>query len=195
MVLVNCVKRSEKEKGKAEVISRKKRRTQYAVISIVILAVVAGILFYFFNPFFAKNGDTVAIYYTAMLDNGTVIESNTNLTPFVFTIGKTEIIPYGLPDAVIGMQPNETKTVILPPAKAFGVYQPSLVQIVNRSSLPPNTTPLVAGEDYTVVREPDNAVAHVKIINITPSTVAWDANHVLAGQNLTVKITLVQIVS
>ena len=165
------------------------------MIAIVILVVVAGILFYFFNPFFAKNGDTVAIYYTAMLDNGTVIESNTNLTPFVFTIGKTEIIPYGLPDAVIGMQPNETKTVVLPPAKAFGVYQPSLVQIVNRSSLPPNTTPLVAGQDYTVVREPDNAVAHVKIINITPSTVAWDANHVLAGQNLTVKITLVQIVS
>jgi FKBP-type peptidyl-prolyl cis-trans isomerase 2 len=66
---------------------------------------------------------------------------------------------------------------------------------VNRTSLPPNTTPLVAGQDYTIVREPDNAVAHVKIINITPSTVAWDANHVLAGQNLTVKITLVQIVS
>lgn len=195
MVLVNCMKRSEKEKGKADVVSRNKRRKQYAVIAIVILVIIGGLLFYFYNPFFAKSGDTVAIYYTAMLDNGTVIESNTNLTPFVFTIGKTEIIPYGLPDAVIGMQPNETKTVVLPPAKAFGVYQPSLIRIVNRSSLPPNTTPLVAGQDYTIVRKPDNAVAHVKIINITPSTVAWDANPVLAGQNLTVKITLVQIVS
>ena len=70
------MKRSEKEKGKAEVVSRNKKRKQYAVIAVVMLVVIAGILFYFFNPFFAKTGDTVAIYYTAMLDNGTVIESN-----------------------------------------------------------------------------------------------------------------------
>src|SRR5208337_5338648 len=117
---------------------------QYAMVAAAVLVILAGILFYFFNPFFAKTGDTVAIYYTGTLDNGTIIDSNLNLTPFVFTIGQTEIIPYGLPDAVIGMQQNETKTVVLPSAKAFGVYQSSLVQTVNLSSLlsslPPNTT-------------------------------------------------------
>jgi peptidylprolyl isomerase len=198
MVLVNSMKRSEKEKGKAEAATRTKKRKQYAMIAVVMLFVIAGILFYLYNPFFAKTGDTVEIYYTAMLDNGTVIESNTNLTPFEFTIGKTDIIPYGLSDAVIGMQPNETKTVVLPPAKAFGVYQPSLVQTVNLSrvlsSLAPNTTP-VAGQELDIVRKSDNAVAKVRIINVTPTTVTWDGNSVLAGQNLTVKITLVQIVS
>ncbi len=187
------MKKSEKEKGKAEVVTRNKKRKQYAMVAAVILIVIAGILFYLYNPFFAKTGDTVAIYYTGTLDNGTVVGSNTNSTPFVLTIGKTDMIPYGLPDAVIGMQPNETKTVILPPEKAFGVYQPSLVQTVNRSSLPPNTT-IVAGQEYDIIRKSDNAVARVRIINVTPTTVTWDGNSDLAGQNLTVKITLVQIV-
>jgi peptidylprolyl isomerase len=193
LVLVDTMKKSEKEKGKAAVASRNKKMKQYAVIAIVILVVIGGILFYLYNPFFAKAGDTVAIYYTGMLDNGTVIESNLDATPFVFTIGKTDVIPYGLPDSVIGMQQNETRTVKLPPEKAFGAYQTSLIQTVNRSSLPENTT-LVVGQPYEIIRKADNAVAHVKITNVTPATVTWDGNSDLAGQNLTLKITLVQIV-
>ena len=187
------MKTSEKEKGKAAVASRSRKMKQYAVVAVVALMVIAGILFYYFNPFFAKTGDTVAIYYTGILDNGTVLESNLNATPFVLTIGQTDTIPYGLPGAVIGMQENETKTVVLPPEKAFGAYDPLLVQTVNRSSLPSNAT-FEIGQPYEIVRKSDGAVAHVKITNITPSTVTWDANSALAGQNLTLKITLVQIV-
>jgi peptidylprolyl isomerase len=187
------MKKSEKEKGKAAVAARTKKMKRYAVVAAVVLIAIAGILFYFFNPFFAKTGDTVAIYYNATLDNGTVVESNLDASPLVITIGKTEVIPYGLPDAVIGMQQNETRTVILPPEKAFGAYQSSLVQTVNLSSLPANTT-FVAGQPYEIIRKSDNAVAHVRIINVTPTTVTWDGNSDLAGQNLTLKITLVQIV-
>lgn len=187
------MKKSEKEKGKAAVATRNKKMKQYAVIAAVVLIVLGGILFYLYNPFFAKAGDTVAIYYTGTLDNGSVVETNLDATPFVFTIGKTDVIPYGLPNAVIGMQQNETRTVVLPPDKAFGAYDPSLVQTVNLSSLPENTT-LVVGQPYEIIRKSDNAVAHVTIINVTPDTVTWDGNSALAGQNLTLKITLVQIV-
>ena len=187
------MKKSEKVKGKEAVAARKKKLTQYAIGIVVVMVVAAAIAFYFFNPNFVKSGDTVAIYFTGTLDNGTVVESNLNSTPFVFTIGKNEIMPYGLPDTVIGMQQNETKTVLLPQEKAFGLYQTSLVQVVNRSSLPSNTT-FVVGQDYQIVRKSDNAIAHVKIINVTPSTVAWDGNHDLAGQNLTLRVTLVRIV-
>ncbi|MCK9631344.1 MAG: FKBP-type peptidyl-prolyl cis-trans isomerase [Methanoregula sp.] len=187
------MKKSEKVKGKEAFAARNKKMKQYAIGIIVVMVVAAAVAFYFFNPYFVKSGDTVAIYFTGTLDNGTVVESNLNSTPFVFTIGKNEIMPYGLPDTVIGMQPNETKTVILSPEKAFGLYQSSLVQIVNRTSLPSNTT-FVVGQDYQIVRKTDNAVAHVKIINVTPSTVAWDGNHDLAGENLTLRVTLVRIV-
>jgi peptidylprolyl isomerase len=186
------MKKSEKVKGKEAVAARKNQMIQYAIGIVVVLVIIAAVAFYFFNPFCAKTGDTVAIYYTGTLDNGTLVESNLGSTPLVFTIGKTDIIPYGLPDAVIGMQQNETKTVVLSPEKAFGVYQPSLIQTVNLSSLPPNTT-FVVGQPYQIIRKSDNAIAHVKIINTTPTTVTWDGNPDLAGQNLTLKITLVEI--
>jgi FKBP-type peptidyl-prolyl cis-trans isomerase 2 len=188
----DCMKKSEKLKGKAAVAKRKKQYTRYAVAATAVIVVLLIAGFYLFNPFVAKNGDTVAIYFTGTLDNGTIVQSNVNSTPFVFTIGKEDIRPYGLPDAVIGMQKNETRTVILPPEKAFGKYDPSLVQIVNRSTLPPDSS-FVVGQGYQLVRKSDNAVAYVTILNVTPETVAWDGNLDLAGQNLTLKLTLVQI--
>jgi peptidylprolyl isomerase len=186
------MRKSEKVKGKEEVGARKKQYLQYAIVAVVGVAILAVVVFIFFNPFVAKTGDTVAIYFTGTLDNGTVIASNVNTTPFIFTIGKDETLPSGLPNAVIGMHPNETKTVILPPEKAFGIYQPSLVQVVNRSSLPADMNPVV-GVTYTITRKSDNAVASVKILNVTPTTITWDENHPLAGQNLTLTITLVEI--
>ncbi|MCK9579623.1 MAG: FKBP-type peptidyl-prolyl cis-trans isomerase [Methanoregula sp.] len=187
------MKKSEKQKGR-ERSNAQKRQLQLiiggAVIALVIITLVGYV---FFNPSVAKTGDRVAVYYTGTLDNGTIVKSNMNTTPFVFTIGTDEIIPYGLPSTVIGMQLNETKTVVLSPEDAFGKYDPALIQVVNRSSLPPDAD-YVVGNDYQIVRKSDNAVAHVKIMNVTPDAVTWDANDNLAGQNLTLKLTLVQIV-
>jgi peptidylprolyl isomerase len=188
------MKKSEKVKGKERVAVEKKRNLKIAVAAVVVILIAAATWYFFFNPSVARAGDTVAIYYTGTLDNGTVVESNQNLDldPFVFTIGKEEIIPYGLPDAVIGMHLNETRIAVLSPERAFGPYDPSLIQQVNRSSIPPDAN-LTVGQDYEIVRKADNAIAHVRITNLTPDKVTWDGNRPFAGQNLTLDITLVQI--
>jgi FKBP-type peptidyl-prolyl cis-trans isomerase 2 len=187
------VKKTEKQKGREE-SETQKRQLQFiiggAIAALIILTIIGYV---FFSTSGAKTGDTVAIYYTGTLDNGTIVESNLHATPFIFTIGKEQTIPHGLPSAVIGMQENETRTVILPPGEAFGEYDPSLVQVVNRSSLPSDTNYLV-GQNYQILRKSDNAVAHVTILNVTPDTITWDANNVLAGENLTLQITLVRII-
>ena len=46
-----------------------------------------------FNPFVAKAGDTVNIYYTGTLDDGTIFDSNVNGSPLTFTVGKGMVIP------------------------------------------------------------------------------------------------------
>jgi peptidylprolyl isomerase len=187
------MKKSEKVKGKERVAVKKKQNMMIAAGVVVVLILSAASWFFFLDPSIARSGDTVAIYYTGTLNNGTVVESNLNFTPIIFTIGKDEIIPFGLPDAVIGMRQNETKTVVLPPEKAFGKYDPKLIQVVNRSTLPPGTN-FTVGAVFNVVRKPDNAVAHVRIMNVTSDTVTWDANREFTGEDLTLRLTLAQIV-
>lgn len=184
------MKKTEKVKGKEAVVARKKRTRQYAIGAVIVLVVVAAVAFYLFNPFFAKTGDTVSIYYTGSLADGTVFDSNQEASPLVFTIGQGKVIP-GLEEAVIGMAPNTTKTVHIPLAKAYGPYDSSLVFTVNRSDF--GIEKPVIGERYSIRRATDNAVAHVKIINLTEDTITIDQNHDLAGKDLVFTITLVRI--
>ena len=58
-----------------------------------IVIVAAIVLFFLFNPFVARTRDTVSVYYTGTLDNGTVFDSNMNGTPISFTIGDGRLLP------------------------------------------------------------------------------------------------------
>ena len=98
--------------------------------------------FYLFNPFVAKKGDTVMVYYTGTFENGTVFDSNLDRDPLIFTIGNKSVIP-GFEEAVIGMAVNSTKTVHIPVDKAYGPHLDSLVHVVNRSRLPQDIEPVV----------------------------------------------------
>ena len=184
------MKKSEKVKGKEAVAAKKKRMQQYAIGTVIVLVVVAVVAFYFFNPFFAKTGDTVSVYYTGSLTDGTVFDSNVNKAPLVFTLGQGKVIP-GLEEAVTGMAPNTSKTVHIPMAKAYGPYDDSLVFTVNRSDIAIENP--VIGERYSIRRAADNAVAYIKIINMTGDTITIDQNHDLAGKDLVFTITLVKI--
>lgn len=186
------MKKSEKDNGRERANYQKRQIVMVVCGALLALMVITAAVYLFANPSGARKGDTVAIRYSGTLDNGSIVETNFNATPLIFTLGEEETLPYGLSDTVTGMQPDETRTVHLPPAKAFGVYDPTLVQVVNRSSLPPDTS-FVAGQTYEIVRATDKAVARVRILNVTDTTVAWDANHALAGENITLTVNLIRI--
>lgn len=72
----------------------------------------------------AKTGDTVAMNYTGHLADGTVFDSNTDpkfnhVTPFIFTLGAGQVIP-GWDKGIVGMTVGEKKTLVIPPADAYG---------------------------------------------------------------------------
>jgi FKBP-type peptidyl-prolyl cis-trans isomerase 2 len=181
------MKKSEKEKGRERVNAQKNQILMVVGGAVLALIVITVVGFLFFNPSGARTGDTVSVYYTGKLADGTVFDTNVGATPLVFTIGKGKIIP-GFEEGVVGMMPNTTKTVQIPADKAYGPYKTELVHTVNRSTLPSDLS-MVAGERYSVHRS-DGAFAYVKVLNITPSTVTWDENHELAGKDLTFTITL-----
>ena len=191
IVYKSIMKKSEKIKGKEAVAARKKKQVQYGIIAAAGIILVALFGFAMFNPFVAKTGDTVNVFYTGTLDDGTVFDTNMNATPLAFTVGKGMVIP-GFDEAVVGMAVNEVKTVRIPSEKAYGSYNNSLIHIMNRSAFPANVTP-VAGQYYAIKSITDGTVSYVKIINVTQSTITLDENHELAGQNLTFSIRLAGI--
>ena len=140
----------------------------------------------------ATKGDTVSVFYNGTFENGTVFDSNMNArTPVEFTLGNSSVIE-GFEDAVTGMSLYQQKTVNIPANKAYGVYNTSLVHTVNRTGPIANTS-FVEGQSYSIHDRTTNAISIVRILNVTPTTVTWDANDPLADLNFTFTIKLVRI--
>jgi FKBP-type peptidyl-prolyl cis-trans isomerase 2 len=190
-------KPDKKEKKTREEKEDEKTRAQnrnYILIAagvIVFAAIAVTALFTLLNPVVAMKGDNVSMYYTMMYENGTVISTHVNGTPLEVTVGDPESIK-GLSDAIVGMRVNQKKTVIIPYDQAYGPYRSDLIRVVNRTGLIANTS-FTEGQYFTIHRKTDNAISMVKILAITPSTVTWDENHPLAGQNLTFTVQVVSL--
>jgi peptidylprolyl isomerase len=138
----------------------------------------------------AQSGDTVKVHYTGTLEDGTVFDSSIDHEPLEFTIGDGRLIP-GFEDAVVGMSQGESKTVEIPADEAYGPYYEELVLVVDRDQLPPDLQPEV-GQQLQSQQE-DGKIVIFTVIDISESTVTFDANHPLAGEDLTFDIQLVEI--
>jgi peptidylprolyl isomerase len=82
----------------------------------------------------AKHGDTVKVHYRGKLHDGSVFDATFDREPLQFTIGGGQIIP-GLEEAVVGMNPGDSKTTELPVEKGFGPHRDDLVVVVAKSKL------------------------------------------------------------
>jgi peptidylprolyl isomerase len=138
-----------------------------------------------------KPGDTVRIHYTGTLSDGTTFDSSQGREPLQFTVGSGQIIP-GLDRAIPGMNVGETKTVTVPAAEAYGDRNPDGVQTVPRAQVPDHI-PLDPGTQLQV-QTGDGRTLPVTVTEVTAEEVVLDANHPLAGKDLTFEVELVEIV-
>jgi len=138
----------------------------------------------------AKNGDIVKVHYNGKLDTGVLFDTSEDSDPLQFELGSGCLIP-GFEEAVVGMSPGESKTVIIPPEKAYGRYREDRVIKIDRKDLPEDIVP---AEGMTLEISASNGVmVPVQITEIVGSTVSLDANHPLSEQTLTFQIKLVEI--
>ena len=137
-----------------------------------------------------KTGDTVRIHYTGTLNDGTPFDSSSGRDPLEFTVGSGQIIP-GPEKAIPGMAVGEKKTVEVPAEDAYGAVQPEARQTVPRTEIPDHI-PLELGTPLQV-QTPTGQVVQVTVAEVSDSEVTLDANHPLAGKDLTFAIELVEI--
>lgn len=138
-----------------------------------------------------KTGDTVRIHYTGTLLDGSTFDSSEGRDPLEFEVGSGQIIP-GLDVALPGMSAGEKKTVNVPCVEAYGPIQPGMRQSVPRSNIPAEI-PLELGMQLQM-QSSEGQVLPVTVVEISEEEVTLDANHPLAGQDLTFAIELVSIV-
>ncbi|TRO80287.1 FKBP-type peptidyl-prolyl cis-trans isomerase [Desulfuromonas acetexigens] len=138
----------------------------------------------------AKKGDQVKVFYVGRLADGSVFDSSEGQAPLEFIVGRKEVIR-GFDQAVLGMTPGEVKTLTLPAEQAYGPYQEDMVAEVQRADVPAQLK-LVVGNHLELTREDGEPIV-VKIIALDETKVTLDANHPLAGQDLTFEIRLLDI--
>jgi FKBP-type peptidyl-prolyl cis-trans isomerase 2 len=140
----------------------------------------------------AKPGDTVKIHYVGRLDNDTVFDRSFRDQPLEITLGRRRVIP-GLEEAVIGLEPGATRQVVIPPEKGFGQWRPDLIMKFDRQKVPPETD-LQVGKELELEMKPGQPLA-AEVLDVSEDVITVDANHALAGKQLTLDIQLVEIVS
>ena len=138
----------------------------------------------------AKNGNTVKVHYTGKLADGTVFDSSKQGDALQFTLGEGQLIP-GFEKAVFGMGVGEEKTFTIPAHEAYGAHNTDLVFTVDRSSLPSHVDPAI-GQRFQI-KQQDGSVASVTVSSVSDANVTFDANHPLAGKDLTFEIQVVEV--
>jgi len=158
----------------------------------------------------AQQGDRVRVHYTGRLDDGEIFDSSEcddggcgceddgcdddgcgcESGPLEFTVGEGDVIP-GFEAAVVGMSPGESKVVKIPVDEAYGPYQEELVGVVERSRLPDGLIPEIGAQ--LEVTGQDGECFPALITDLTDTEVTLDANHPLAGRDLTFDIRLIEI--
>lgn len=138
----------------------------------------------------AKQGDDVKVNYTGRLDDGTVFDSSEGREPLAFTLGNGQVIP-GFDAAVDGMTVGDSKTITIPCSDAYGPYREDMVLTVPREQLPEGLDPEV-GQQLQMGQSEESMLV-VSVTEVADESITLDANHPLAGKDLTFDVQLVEI--
>ncbi|MBP1728361.1 MAG: FKBP-type peptidylprolyl cis-trans isomerase [Deltaproteobacteria bacterium] len=161
----------------------------------------------------AKNGAKVLFNYVGKLEDGTIFDSTFESDcadddcssddcstddcgcghatgPMELVIGSGEFFP-AVESALAAMAAGEKRNVVIPAAEAFGEFDDGKLFTVPVTDLPEDFDAQV-GDELILSGEDDEELG-VTVVEITADEITFDANHPLAGQNLTFELELLSI--
>ncbi|MDI6401206.1 peptidylprolyl isomerase [Balneolaceae bacterium ANBcel3] len=137
-----------------------------------------------------KEGDTIQVHYTGKTSDGTVFDSSRDREPLEFTIGEGKLIP-GFEKAVVGLSKGDKNTVTIPSGEAYGDKREDMVIDVPKDNIPPDVKAEVGQQ--LQIQQKDGGAIPVVVTEVADQTVKLDANHPLAGKDLTFEIEVMDI--
>jgi len=138
----------------------------------------------------AKKGDLVKVHYKGSLKDGYVFDSSYEKEPMEVKLGVGSVIQ-GFEEAIIGLKKGQKKNIKIPQEKAYGPYQTDNLVEIDKSEIPENIS-LEVGMKLQL-KSPQGEMTNVLVKEIKDNKITLDANHPLAGKELTFEIELVEI--
>jgi FKBP-type peptidyl-prolyl cis-trans isomerase 2 len=132
---------------------------------------------------------TVTVNYTGKLEDGSVFDSSLNegREPLKATLGQGSLIP-GFEKGLIDMTEGETKTISIPFLEAYGERRDELIAEVPKDRVPEEVE---VGQMLQTMTQQGPMNVMVKEVN--ESNVVLDANHPLAGKDLTFELEVISV--
>jgi len=136
-----------------------------------------------------KDGRKVRIHYTGTLNDGTQFDSSAGRDPLEFETGAGLVIP-GFDSAVRDMEVGSKKTVTIPAVEAYGEIREEMIGDIPKDRFP---TEMELSVDMPLQMQSPQGPVMVVIKEIKKDAVTIDANHPLAGKDLTFALELVEV--
>lgn len=137
-----------------------------------------------------KSGDKVKVHYHGRLNNGETFDKSEGREPLEFEVGSGMVIK-GFDDGVTGMSVGEKKTINIPFDEAYGPKNPDMIIEMPKERFPKDME-IEVGMPLAMT-DGNGQQFQVMIVEIKEDVVILDANHPLAGQDLTFDLELVEI--
>lgn len=135
-----------------------------------------------------EDGCLIELEYELRNSKGEVIESSSAGALMTYLHGNAEIPPK-LEKSLSGRDVGEKVVVTLPPADAYGEFNPDGIVAVPRSEFPEDAE-IVPGDWVSIEvsgeeGEESKGEMEMRVVEIAPEAITLDANHPLAGEEIT----------
>lgn len=137
-----------------------------------------------------KADSQVKVHYTGKLSNGQIFDSSVDREPLDVKLGQGSLIP-GFEKGLLDMQANDKKTIVIAKEDAYGEKQKELFQTVQKSDLPQDMEPKV--DMALMATNADGSERQLRVAEVNENDIVVDANHPLAGEDLTFELELVEV--
>jgi len=136
-----------------------------------------------------KKDFLVKVHYTGKFEDGNVFDSSEGREPLEVIAGNGMLIK-GFDDALIGMEENQEKNIVISSENGYGAHNPALVQTLPKTAL--GDIKVKVGMTLGMQIPNTEHTIPVRVTKTTKDTVELDANHPLAGKKLLFHIKLIE---